>query len=53
MTSEQNIYSEDEAFPFADYLDSKSGEVIGTAEIRMLSTAHGEFTDTDSVYEVL
>lgn len=53
MAPEQNIYSEDEASPFASYLGSRSGEVIGTAEMRMHSTAHGEFTDTESVYEVL
>lgn len=53
MAPEQNIYSEEEAFPFADYLDSKSGEVIGTAEMRMYSTAKGVFSDTESVYRVL
>ena len=53
MTPEQNIYSQEEALPFADYLESKRGESIGTAEMRMHSTAHGEFSSTEEVYEVL
>lgn len=53
MAPEQNIYSEEEALPFAEYLEDNKGETSGTAQIRMHSTAAGVLDQTEEVIEVL
>lgn len=53
MAPEQNVYTEEEALPFAEYLEENKGGKIGTAEFRMHSTAEGELSQTEEVIEVL
>lgn len=53
MATEQNVYTEEEASPFAEYLEENRGEVSGTAHIRMHSTAEGVLDQTEEVTEVL
>ncbi|MFB6116628.1 MAG: hypothetical protein ABEK10_03890 [Candidatus Nanosalina sp.] len=53
MAPEQNVYTEEEASPFAQYLEENRGEVSGTAHIRMHSTAEGVLDQTEEVIEVL
>lgn len=53
MAPEQNVYTEEEALPFAEYLEENRGEASGTAHIRMHSTAQGVLDQTEEVIEVL